>query len=164
MAKGYLHLSGGPELQAALRELDEKVAKRIARAALKAGAMPMLHAARSKAPIDTGLTVESLKIATGNRKGKLSARVQTKSGDYKGKTFYASFVEYGHYQGSRKLGNARKWIEARPFMRPAFDENKERSVGIVTDALRAGLLKEAKRVAKRAAKLAKLAAMSAGGT
>lgn len=161
MAKGYLRLTGTQEVRAALLQLEEKVAKRIARAALKAGAEPMLHAARSKAPVDTGDLVESLKISTGKKKGKLVARVQTKSGDYKGKTFYGSFIEYGHYAGPRNLGNARKWIEPRPFLRPAFDENKDRSAGIVVEALRTGIDKEAKRVARKAARLAKLA--SAGG-
>lgn len=161
MAKGYLRLNGTQDVRAALLALEEKVAKRIARAALKAGAEPMLHAARSKAPVDTGDLVESLKISTGTKKGKLVARVQTKEGDYKGKTFYGSFIEYGHYLGDKDLGNSRKWVEARPFLRPAFDENKERSAGIVVEALRAGILKEAKRIARKAAKAAKLAA--AGG-
>lgn len=153
MARGSIKLFGGKELEAALKGLDEKIAKSIARKAVKAGAEPILHAARSMVDIDTGKLLESIVIKTGTRKGKsIFATVGTKAGDYKGQTFYGSFLEYGHYAGSRRIGNARTWVPARPFLRPAFDQNVHKSTNIIQNTLANEIAKEAVRAAKRAAK------------
>lgn len=103
MAVFTVKVHGLKELQDALKQLPPNVEKRFVRTAVREAAMPILHAARSNAPRDTGLLVSSLKVTTGfsKRKGLMTARVGTREGDYRGDTFYGSFIEYGHWSGSR---------------------------------------------------------------
>jgi len=168
---GRVKIAGLKEIQDKLKTLEPKIAKKVVHQALKKAAEPILHAARSKAPVDTGLLVSSLKTkaSTSNRKGTMTVRVQTSKGDYKGEDFYASFIEFGHHRGKRKtrksLGlpektpkelnpavkafvnainkNARPWVPPQPFMRPAYDENKEQALQILTREIIAGVEREA---------------------
>lgn len=150
---------GLKELNAKLKALPDKLAVKVLKGALMEAAQPILHAARSKAPVDTGLLVSSIKVRSGVsiRRGVVRATVGTSSGDYHGDEFYAAFIEYGHRQGKRtrwvkakgklgklqaaveKAGDSRPFVPAQPFMRPAFDENKEKALRIFVEELRAGL-------------------------
>jgi HK97 gp10 family phage protein len=98
-----IKVTGFKELDATLKTLDLQVQKTIVRDALKIAAEPTLHAARANAPRDKGLLVASLVLKSGfaAKKGTMTVRVEAKGGDYKGETFYASFVEYGHWTGAR---------------------------------------------------------------
>lgn len=48
--------------------------------------------------------------------------------DFTGPAFYGSFVLYGHKAGSRKLGDSRKEVKGRNFIKQAFDQTKEEAV------------------------------------
>ena len=105
--------------------------------ALDQAADPILSAMQAKCPIgDTGDLYDSLEKKRTKRKGLPAVTVGTKAGAFAGKTFYASFIELGHFVGSRKLGDARHHVAARPFMRPAYMENKRRAQGIVMKVIR----------------------------
>ena len=131
--------TGGDVLAKALRTLPVKVEKQIIREATKAAAEPVLHAARSHAPVLTGDLVASLKITTktSSKKSSFTARVQAagqgaKTGnDYTGDQFYAAFQEFGTSHQP-----------ARPFMRPAFDENVDKAIGIMATLVKSGLERE----------------------
>lgn len=74
---------------------------------------------------------DSLKVrAMKSKKGRIGVVVQTREGDYKGKTFYGAFIEYGTSK-----------MAAKPYMRPAFDTKKQESQDIVTNEIRLGLEK-----------------------
>jgi HK97 gp10 family phage protein len=98
-----------------------------------AGAEPILDAAKNLAPVDTGLLRSSLKaIKERARKSSHLVRVQTEDGDYKGEAFYASFHEYGT-----------KKMPARPFMRPAFDQNVSNAIDIIGQHIGTAIEQEA---------------------
>jgi HK97 gp10 family phage protein len=65
-----------------------------------------------------------------NRNGRVGVVIQTRAGDFKGRTFYASFIEYG----TNKMA-------ARPFIRPAFDTEAHSAIDIVAGIVRRELFK-----------------------
>jgi HK97 gp10 family phage protein len=140
--RGSFKVEGLRELHDKLRTLDDKIAKKVIRAALKNAAQPILHAARSKAPVKSGLLVSTLTVKTGSskRKGTITARVQTKAGDFKGEDFYGAFQEYGWMHGDTH-------IPGKGFMRAAYDENKDKALRIFQQEAGAGIEKEAKKKA-----------------
>lgn len=138
MAGASVKLLGAKGLEKALRELGPKVGRKVLRQALKKGGDPILADAKANAPVKTGLLRDSLKVRAGKRvkKGRVTRTVQTKEGDFKGQTYYSAFHEYGTSK-----------MRARPFMRPAWDRNKARSLNVVMDEIRAGVEREAKSAA-----------------
>lgn len=148
MAREILQIRGFDELDRKLKTLDKKVQKKVSRAAVKESMQIVLHAARSAAPVLTGLLVSTLRVVTksSSRRGTVSAVVRTRDGDYKGDTFYASFVEFGHRMGKRVgkatkavLGDTRAAVEPQPFLRPALDENGDRVISKLGSTLGAGI-------------------------
>ena len=80
-------------------------------------------------PKSSGLLAKSLKVrAAQRRKGMARFAVQTAEGFFRGETFYAAFIEFGHKVGSRKLAN-RKQVLAQPFLKPAFERGADDSGG-----------------------------------
>jgi HK97 gp10 family phage protein len=145
--KGIIKLEGVAELHALLKGMDAKLAKKIYRTALREGAKEIQAEAVRNAPVDTGLTRDAIKVKARKRsrknKGSVGVLVTVGEGDYKGETFYASFVEFGHFQGSRKLGDERTFVPPDPFMRRAFDSEKENAAQMVVAALQVGIEREA---------------------
>lgn len=165
--KGTLSVEGLPELRRKLMELEPKVrAKVIKKAAIEA-LQPTLHAARAQAPRETGLLVSTLEVKGKASTKRLGATLQTRGGNFKGHTFYAGFIEFGHHIGKRitntmlglrkrmrrgkeinaiikTVNAARPFVPANPFLRRAFDETKETDLRIFATELGEGI----KRVAK----------------
>ena len=137
---GSMTIKGGAELQRKLRQLEPKLSKQIFRKALRSGARIIRDEARRLVPVDSGLTKEAInvKAGKGGRK-KISVNIAVGEGDYKGDTFYAAFLEYGHFSGSRKRGDDRTFVEARPFMRPAFDAKKAEAADEIVRQIAAGI-------------------------
>lgn len=153
MPRVRISVDGLAEAERALRELGPKIAKRVLRKAVKAGGNRVLLAAQLKSPYDTGLLLSTLVARTGTSKkrGTVSARVGMKAGDFKGEAFYGSFVEYGT-----------KHMEARPYLRPAFDEQRDNALGIMRRELAAGIEREAAKLARAQAKAARAKALARG--
>lgn len=134
-----VYLEGFEELLEVMRSLGPKITSRLLRGALKRAAEPMLHAARSLVPVDTGFLASQILLVTmasTRVKGSYSAVVTTKGrGLYQGEAFYGAFLELGHFAGPRvrratasrprEKALERPWIEPQPFLRPAFDMNVE---------------------------------------
>lgn len=128
-------IKGLSELQAMLDTLPAKVEKNILRSALRAGAKPVLAAAKAGVPVRSGKLRDSLRITTSGKGGTARAAVTTR-------LFYAKFVEYGTAaheivpQVRSALGFGSVVTEkvehpgggARPFLRPALDGQKEAAV------------------------------------
>lgn len=113
---GGIELKGAKELADLLRNMDRKLAKKLFRKALREGAKVIQAAAQAKAPVDTGLTRSAIKVRAAKRqkRGRFGVAVQVGEGDYRGETFYASFLEYGHKMGKRSQGlGARSRRESR---------------------------------------------------
>lgn len=121
-----LQITGLDQINKKLKELDSKVGKKIVRKALRIALKPMQQKVKANVPVDTGQTKRAIKILAGKtKKGRISIRVVLGKGYYKGDSFYGAFQEFGHFQGSRKLGASRKEIPGKHFMRDAFEAEKE---------------------------------------
>jgi hypothetical protein len=95
----------------------------------------------------SGLLKKSLgkKVKVNKRRGTASARVGARSniqGEVDGKTHIpakiAHLVELGHIAADGSH------VPAKPFLRPAADENEHKAVQVMSDKLAAGIVKEAK--------------------
>ncbi len=95
-------LKGASELRAALVQVEEKGAKAIMRTALRAGAKIVADKMREYAPVLSGATREAIKVRAGKRsRNKVQMMAQVGAGAFKGKTFYAGFVNFGFHLGKR---------------------------------------------------------------
>lgn len=127
-----------------MRGLSEDVRTKVARQAVAAGASVVRKAARDKAPVDSGNLKASLimkRIRETNlteeyivtpRKGKTRDGKAAKRGQGKlGKdAYYARFVEFGTVK-----------VPARPFIRPALEDNVQRATQAIADRLAARIKK-----------------------
>lgn len=137
-----VQVDGLRDLGDRMKTLKSDMANRIARAATAAGSVVIRDAAKQKVPVDTGnlrqnvivkrlpksesagLTSEHIVTV---RKGKLTKK---QKGAGLKDAFYGSFVEFGTVK-----------MPARPYLRPAFDQNKERAVDAIKDRIAARLKK-----------------------
>ena len=133
MAMPYIDISllGDKALQRKLNRLPQKIQKKVMRQALREGARPILAAAKTNAPVDTGRMKASLKLRSHKaRRGNFGVEVRTGTrtelGIPEGATSYYPYsVEFGH-------GN----VPAHPFMRPALDDNREVAEKLLKTKLR----------------------------
>ncbi len=118
-----MRLEGGQALKATLAALPQAVSKKIMRTVLVEAAEPMVAVARQKAPREPGAPDPKENIEIGN------PRTRTDEGGEMSTTvvwgplkafFYGFFQEFGTVHHG-----------AQPFMRPAFDSQKERSLSII---------------------------------
>lgn len=169
--KVAIALEGAEQLERKLRLLEPKLFKKVIRNASKKAMQPMVVAAKTKAPIETGLLKKSIGmkqkqytrarvVATivGPRKGfKKLVKVLDQFGNlkeqYRDPVNYAHLVEFGtaaHALGSGS--DSRKQVasgaqhpgsDAKPFLRPAFDENEHKALAIYRAELSKGVIAEA---------------------
>jgi HK97 gp10 family phage protein len=139
-AGGGLRIEGLESMFRALAALPDKVKESLVGGVLSEAAKPIVAAAKAKVPVDTGELRASIHATTPRvRGGKINIQILPGAGFFHGDQYYAGFLEYGHYQGSRKLGDRRTFIPARPFLRPAADEQRGAAVSIVVTGLNSGL-------------------------
>jgi len=148
VAGATMRLTGVEGLERNLAALGRKIGGKISRAALRVGAKTILAEAKRRAPVaDKGLIPPSLKVRARKRsrknKGTVNIIVATAKGWFKGKEFYAAFVEFGHFAGSRKLGASRTWVPPRPFVGPAYEAKKLVAISQIIRELRRGIESEA---------------------
>ena len=145
---GLIELIGDKELRKILEKLPEKVDVRLLKAAACRAAKPLVKAARRKAPSKTGNLRKSIGTqALRSYNGSAAVLVGPRTGKrqkYDG--WYSHFVEYGtrgivRYKTKRysKGQRYKADIKAKPFMRPAYDQEHanamkeyENHVGFVT--------------------------------
>lgn len=144
MATFTIKLPDLAPLQKALKALPARLAKKVIRQALRAGAKVIRADAISRAPVDTGMTKKAIKVRVGkrSRKPRIWVNTQVGAGDYKGETFYAAFLEYGHLSGKRGT-DGRQPVAAKPFMRPAAEAAEQQASVIVRAELAKGIEREA---------------------
>jgi HK97 gp10 family phage protein len=154
VASVTVKVEGLQQLGEAMRELTEKMNKSIMRSAVRASTKPILTAARSKVSVDTGALKESIQIRRSRRDShpgyeqwivgvfKISGGryANTKANVRSGRvgkeffidppTHYGTFIEYGTVKMSPK-----------PYLRPAFDEQKYKAVEIMKEKIKDGIEK-----------------------
>lgn len=139
-------IAGGRELDAMLRALPVKIERNILRAALRAGAAEFRTAAKANVPVDSGALRRSIKVTTGSKNGRVTARL--KVGGVLAP--HAFLVEYGtkpHKIKAKKDGALtvggnlvaevdHPGARPRPFMRPAFDTKPPAAIAAVGSKIR----------------------------
>lgn len=133
-----LKFDGGAELEAAFRELPFSIAKTATANAIKSLAAPMVDDMKAAAPKHTGEGAASIAASVTDVPGQLVTVAVGPDRDH----FYMAFIEWG---------TARQ--PARPFMRPAWDRNKEQALVTFNDELITAVERAAERRARRLARL-----------
>jgi HK97 gp10 family phage protein len=128
MADGKLTFSGGPELEAALRDLGEKVAGRLGENAVRAGVRVIATRARQNGRwVDrTGTLRASIKVLRQLDRGAGTRTAYAGSNDFR-----AKFFEFGTVH-----------MAARPFLRPALDQGGQEAVDKLASNLSSGVSRE----------------------
>lgn len=142
---------GTRELDANLKAMAGKDALRIVGGGLRAGARLIQSAAQANAPVRTGALQRNVKIRPGkNSRGETQKSVIIGVGRkwFTGDQFYAAFVEFGHRQGRRKLGNKRKQIPGEHYIKHTFEEKGRASVDAIVSTIRTLIAKEYAKVKK----------------
>lgn len=148
-----LKLQGLDALKAQLQELKAEAAgKALARAARKAF-LPVLAAAQALAPVDTGLLRDSIKITVVRPQGgdavvQVGLRVAASKGAVKLGRMTISAHWRWHFV---ELGTSK--MAAKPFFRPALDQNAQQVLDTLREELVKGLARAVKRQRKNEAKL-----------
>jgi HK97 gp10 family phage protein len=142
MAKQTVRIEGLRQLGDALRELGDDVAKKVAVAATGAGARVIRDLARQKAPVaPQDYVVEGQPVPRGN----LPKQIVTKQVPKSQRKLTSEHVVA--VRGKRKHGYASRVgalqefgtvkQSPQPFMRPAFEQGKDKALQAITDRLRA---------------------------
>jgi len=128
-----VHVKGLADLQRFLDQLPVKMEKNVMRGALRAGMNVVKPVAQSNIHSVSGELARGLKISTNSRGGKVTASLKARGPH----AFIAKFIEYGtaaHVISGKAGGWLRLFggtfvksvqhpgIRARPFMRPALDQ------------------------------------------
>ena len=137
-----------------LEQLPENLRRKALKDGLRKGSEVIADEARRLVAVDTGQLRDSIRVRPAtklrNKATAVGYRVVAGDGDYKGDTFYGSFLEYGFwkqptyiinnriYSVKRGRGNAfATWEPLQPFMRPALERKAENAVIICAWAIRA---------------------------
>lgn len=114
-------VTGVPEIDRRLKQLEKKVQKKVITQAMRAGMKIIQKDVKARArkvfagpgSKSTGATVRGVKVrATKRSRKRFGIDVRINGGAYVDKTFYAAFHEYG----TRRM-------KARPIMAPSFRAN-----------------------------------------
>lgn len=139
-------IEGLAELQTALRELPDATAKNVVRRILRKRGEPIAERARQLAPLDQGELKES--IAVGTRLSKRQRRLHRKIDPNDIEVFIGPGpLPQAHLQ---EFGTQNH--PAKPFMRPAWDANRDSLLNSLKVDLWNEIQKAAGRLARKAAK------------
>ncbi len=130
-------ITGDKKLDRKLKKLGSpKLIKKVIKKGLRNGSKPIQKEAKRNAPVGkTGQLKKNVKLRAQKRSRKsIGVNVQVGEGDFKGDQFYAAFIEYGTSK-----------MPARPFMRPAWDKNKDKTKQSILDEIKLAILNEAKK-------------------
>lgn len=134
---------GDKKLSRKLARLPVAMQRKVVRPSLRAGAKPMLASAKQNCPVKTGKLKKSLKLrALKARRGNFGVMVRTGTREDLGipadaKGYYPIAVEFGH--------GGPQPAPAHPYIRPAFDTNKERAKRIIAREIGMRITAEARK-------------------
>lgn len=155
-----VNISGLRELQDALKELPERVARNALSQAVNAGARVIREEARRMAPVYTG------PVSQGHPPPGTLKKAIIQKGIAELSSLFAQtvFVAVRHGKKYRKVGkkeinrDAYYWrfvefgtanMSAHPFMRPAFEAKKQEAVDAIKDRLALRIEEEAQKLGKK---------------
>ncbi len=123
MAESFVEVKGLRELDRQLKQLEPKLAKKVMRKAVSAGAEVIRKEARRLAPRRTGRLIRGIIKSIKRRGSTVIAKIGPKGG--KKGPFWGYFIELG-----TKIGTAMK-----PFLRPAFDTKGRLAIRVIADKI-----------------------------
>lgn len=167
-----VEVSGLAELrETLLKRLPEALQGKASQIALAKAAKPIVDDARAKAPsrkprgfmgpVKGEASQGNLRKSIYSYRSKTSTKTnEVRHIGVRPKAFYWRWIEFGRSTITKvkgSLGNMRKgWfgkvvraVPAKPFMRPAFEANKEKSIGIYAAAIRPAIEKVAAQAQRR---------------
>jgi HK97 gp10 family phage protein len=151
-----LKLYGAKELDKVLQQLASSTARGVAKRAMTRALQPVAEAARAMAPRDTGRLAANIGVSSKlTRRQAKQARGTARDTQlmYVGPQWpSAHLVEFGTGPRFHKSGKFVGAMPPQPFMRPAWDANRQQVLDRLTDDLRAEIEKTLARAAKRRAK------------
>lgn len=163
---GNVRIEGLDGVLDALKALPPELASKRggpARAALARGAKVIRDDARRRVPVATGAVRDNIVMKRDTRPDRYGANERYTVGVRGGAKRYANtkrnrrkgragqeYVTAGntYYWRFLEFGTAK--MAARPFLRPAFESQKDRALAAIVDGLTAGIQRIAKKVAKGA--------------
>lgn len=159
-----IRIEGMKELEKTLREMATSTARRTVKRAMETALEPVASAAKAMAPKSDGSGKHMADgIAVGSKLTKRQAK-EAKSGAvaqrhivqmYVGpRASHSHLIEFGTGPRHQKNGRFVGSMPPSPFMRPAWDANREAVLASLTEAVRAEIAKTLARAAKAAAKRA----------
>lgn len=149
IGKGYdssYQIEGLERLVQKLNLLPETLREKVIKNAVWKAFEPALEACQALCPVDTSPYADKLVLKTSlhmevrkNKSGGYTALViagKEGEGDFVGDFYYLGMIEYGTWK-----------MEARPFMRPAFDQTKETVIANLKRLLADGIAVEFQKAA-----------------
>ena len=142
MADLEIKIEGLDELKKELSQFPEQLQKKALDKSVRAGSKIIVSAARSKAPVRAH-EWEGIKYP--NPPGTLKKGIKAEKArlmpayfrrdiiGFSPSAWYGALVERGHkiVRGDKTIGH----VAAKPFLRPAFDENLEKALDAMKEAL-----------------------------
>ena len=135
-------IKGLKEIQRAYRELPRRAANKVVRQAIRKAIKPVQAKVKDLSPRGaTKRLSRAPKVRTRKKikRGIIALNVQIGEGDFKGKTFYGGFQNFGTSKGNKLKG--KHYIEA------AFKATRKKAAKDVRNEVKAGIVREAKKLA-----------------
>lgn len=120
-------VEGMRELRKALRQFPRNIQKNVVNGAVRAGGKPIILRAKELAPVDTAGLKKSIKI----KKMRTSRDSTLTHYAVYAKSYYAHFIEFGTSKAP-----------AYPFMRPAVEQEAEKSIVFFKEYMQKRIPKE----------------------
>lgn len=143
-----IRITGASAIQRAFKELPPRLAKKVIRQALRAGAKVVQAEAKADAPVETGKVKKAIKVRAGKsrKKNVIAMAVIIGQGDFQGETFYGAFENFGWKTGKRGSSNRRQ-VPGKHFMDRALSEKAAAAKEIITGLILEGIEREARGLA-----------------
>jgi len=161
MMADLVHVSGLKELNDALKQLPERIARNALRGGVYAGAKVVQGEAKLKAPRYTGPVSQGHPPPGTLQRSIIMKQIPEQSSLYK-QTFYVTVRQGKQYRNQGKKGNLSQdafyWrfvefgtakMSARPFLRPAFEAKKQEAVEAIKNYLGPRIEQEADKLGKK---------------
>jgi HK97 gp10 family phage protein len=126
-------IRGDRELIRTLEKMAGKDAKKAMRKGCRAGSKVVAKRAKQLAPRRSGAIRRAIRVRA-VRSRKIGTQVIVGAGWFKGKTFYAAFVEFGHKAGKRGR-SGRTTVPGQHYMQRAGEEAGEKALATAVDTM-----------------------------
>lgn len=161
-----LRIEGAKEMERALLQLKTASAKAVVRRVSKRALEPVASAARGMVPVRSGALQKSIEVSgkLSKRQAKEARRLMASGASAAALLTYvgsnspvAHLVEFGtapHVNGGKFKGSHHPGTAPQPFMRPAWDGQKQAVLDSLIDDMRAEIAKVVARAARISARSA----------